>query len=205
MSDITAEAITIPEISATIAKDLAPQTLPLIPSKPVTVSYYLNIDSRDRDRQLWPSSSHFEVKLDPPSGFAGAAIGRHFKNVVSLELMNACFPNTSNVLSAPPLFLNFPEVPGIIETTHAGTRYFAKLVPSVVLGSYVYSYQDLGGRSKKEFPFRGARLDKLTVEICDWSGTVFNFGTDNTADVAANSLIQTSMMLKVVVEESNRD
>lgn len=178
---------------------------PLAPSTTLSKSYYINIDSRDRDRTTWPSCSRFEVKLDPPSGFNGASIGRHFKNVISLELLNVCYPNTSNVLNAPPLFLNFPEVPGIIETTNAGTRNFAKLTPSVAIGSYVYSYQDIGNRTKKEYPFRGARLDKLTVEIRDNTGTIFNFGTDTTAPTPANPLLQVSMLLKVVVEESNRD
>ncbi|QIG60140.1 hypothetical protein [Dishui Lake large algae virus 1] len=168
-----------------------------------TKSYYISIDSRDRDRNIWPYSSQFEVKLDPPAPYAGAQIQRSFKNVISVELVNAAFPNTNKVLDLQYIYLNIQEIDGILDTTCSGKRFFAKLLPQHAIGHFVYNYQDIGERARKIYPFRGARLDKLTIEFRDPSGALINFGNDNGA--TPNNLIQTSLTLKIVVEQSNKD
>lgn len=168
-----------------------------------TKTYYINIDSRDRDRNIWPLSSQFEVKLDPPTPYGGAHIQRSFRNVISIELMNAVFPNTNKILDMQYLYLNIPEVDGIIDTTCSGKRFFAKLLPQHAIGSFVYNYQDIGERARKIYPFRGARLDKMTIELRDPTGAIVNFGNDNGAK--PNPLVQTSFAFKIVVEQNNRD
>jgi hypothetical protein len=168
-----------------------------------TKTYYINIDSRDRDRSIWPHSSQFEVKLAPPDPYTGAQIQRSFKNVISIELMNAVFPNTNKILDMQYLYLNIPEVDGIIDTTCSGKRFFAKILPQHAIGSFVYNYQDIGERARKIYPFRGARLDKLTIELRDPTGAIANFGNDNGAK--PNQLLQTSFAFKIVVEQNNRD
>lgn len=165
--------------------------------------YYISVDSRHRDRGVWPSSAQYEVKFDPPSGFAGACLQRSFKSVVSLELMHAIYPNSSNVLSEMYLNLHIPEVDGIIETTNAGSRCFAKLIPSAAVGYFVQSFQDPTRRPKKIFPFRGARLDKITVEFRDANGALFDFGADAPVGQAPDPMIQTSLMFKIIVEDGD--
>jgi hypothetical protein len=168
-----------------------------------TKTYYISIDSRDRDRTLWPYTSQYEVKLAPPDPYRGAQIQRSFKNVISIELMNAVFPNTNKVLDLQYIYFNIQEVEGILDTTCSGKRFFAKLLPQHAIGQFVYNYQDIGERARKIYPFRGARLDKLTVEFRDPSGNLVNFGNDNGA--SPNNLIQTSLTLKIVVEQNNKD
>jgi len=56
-------------------------------------TYYVNIDSSDRDRKTWPNSGNFEVKFQPDSTFSGATVNRAFKNVVTVEVMDVMFPN----------------------------------------------------------------------------------------------------------------
>ena len=168
-----------------------------------TKTYYINIDSRARDRTLWPFSSQFEVKLDPPDPFNGAQIQRSFKNVISIELMNSVFPNTVNVLDMQYLYLNIREIEGIIDTTCNGKRFFAKLLPQHAIGSFLYNYQDMGDRARKIYPFRGARLDKMTIELRDPSGNIVNFGNDNGAN--PNAQLQTSFSFKIIVEQNNKD
>lgn len=168
-----------------------------------TRTYYVSIDSRDRDRSVWPRSSQFEVKLDPPAPYGGAQIQRSFRNVLSVELMNAVFPNNNKVLDLQYVYLNIREIDGILDTTCAGKRFFAKLLPQHAIGNFVYNYQDIGERAKKVYAFRGARLDKLTVEFRDPAGELVNFGNDN--GDKPNPLVQTSLTLKIVVEESNQD
>ena len=168
-----------------------------------TKTYYISIDSRDRDRNLWPLSSQFEVKLDPPDPYTGAQIQRNFKNVISIELINSVFPNTNKILDMQYLYLNIREIDGILDTTCKGKRFFAKILPQHAIGSFIYNYQDIGDRARKIFPFRGARLDKLTIELRDPNGDIVNFGNDNGAKI--NAQIQTSFTFKIVVEQNNRD
>lgn len=168
-----------------------------------TKTYYISIDSRDRDRSLWPLTTQFEVKLDPPDAYTGAQIQRSFKNVISIELMNAVFPNTNKVIDLQYLYLNIREIDGILDTTCAGKRFFAKLLPQHAIGQFVYNYQDIGERARKVFPFRGARLDRLTIELRDPYGNIANFGNDNGS--VPNPLVQTSFTFKIVVEHNNRD
>lgn len=168
-----------------------------------TKTYYISIDSRDRDRDIWPLTSQFEVKLAPPSSYTGAQIQRNFKNVISVELMNAVFPNTKKILDMQYIYLNIREIDGILDTTCGGKRYFAKLLPQHAIGNFLYNYQDLGDRAKKVYPFRGARLDKLTIEFRDPTGTIVNFGNDIGETI--NPILQTSVTLKIIVENSNRD
>jgi hypothetical protein len=171
-----------------------------------TKSYYISVDSRHRDRTRWPSSNRFEVRMDAQPGFAGAQIARGFKNVTRIELVNVIFPNTNSVLSEMYLFLSIPEIEGGMDTTNVGQRYFAKIVPGSVIGYYIQSHSDPLERPAKDFLFRGARLDKLTLELRTSHGELFDFGTDtHSANVAPNPLLQTSYTFKITVEENNRD
>lgn len=166
--------------------------------------YYVSIDSRHRDRTIWPSASRFEVKFDPPAGFTGATVQRSFKNILGIEVLHAIYPNTNNVLNQMYLNLHFPELDPLIETTHNGERCFAKLVPSQIVGPFIHSYQDTNERPIKRFPFRGVRVDKLTVELRDANGEVFDFGSDNSASSVPNPLVQTTLLLKVITDDEGR-
>lgn len=163
---------------------------------------YINIDSRDRNRNVWPSSNRFEVKFDPSPDFVGASVQRSFKNIISVELIHAIFPNTNDVLNQGYLNLHIPEIDGPpIETTNSGSRVFAKLIPSQVIGPFVQSYQDVVEKPSKFFPFQGVRLDRMTVEFRDSRGELFNFGADNAVSSEPNPLLQTSLLLKIVTDD----
>jgi hypothetical protein len=167
--------------------------------------YYVSIDSIDRDRSVWPLSSHFEVKFGALSEFAGASVTRSFKNVSSIELVGCTFPNTANVLDEPCLYLSFDDLPGRYDATNAaGSGAFAKLVPAGVFGGFVQSFGDAGraGAPQRKLSYApGVRLDKLTVSLKTTRGTLFDFGSDYAANEAANPALQTSLTLRVVVDE----
>jgi hypothetical protein len=167
--------------------------------------YYVTVDSIDRDRAAWPLSSRFEVKFGSLPGFAGANVGRGFKNVLSIELVSAVFPNTASVLNEPCLYVVFDELEGSYDGTNtAGSSAFAKLVPATALGNFVQSFGDAGsaGQPQRKVSWSpGVRLDKLTVNFKTTRGTVFNFGADYTPDVPANPVLQTSLTFRVTVVE----
>lgn len=164
------------------------------------IDYYLSIDSRDRNRDIYPSSSRFEVQLNPSSTFTGATIQRALKNVSSIEVIDVMIPNTNNVLNEMFLYLCIPEIDGIIEATGGVTNQaFAKLIPTTVIGSHVVCRFDAIDRPKKVFVSKGARLDKLTIEFRRYDGTLFDFGDDFDSSLAPKPAVQTSVTLKASI------
>lgn len=174
-----------------------------VPSKETELKeYYITIDSRDRDRVAWPSANNFQVKLNAENTYTGATIGRSFKNVRAIEIVSVQFPNVNNILDEMYLYLCFPEVDGVYESTNlTGTKALAKLIPSTLIGNYVY-IEFKKKTPRRLYKNRGQRLDRLTPEFRRYDGTLFNFGTDTTPPLAFNSKLQTSITLRIIVEVS---
>jgi hypothetical protein len=174
-------------------------------SKVFVKEHYVTIDSIDRDRATWPLSSRFEVKFAGLPDFAGATVGRGFKNVSSLELVSVVYPNTNYVLNEPCLYIGFDEFKGAYDGTNtAGAGAFAKLIPASALGGFVQSYGDSGnaGAPQRKISWSpGVRLDKLTLSLKTSRNVIFNFGTDYTPDVPADPALQVSVTLRVTTVE----
>jgi hypothetical protein len=168
-----------------------------------TKYYYFSIDSRDRDRTAWPSTSEYQVRMEPDKSFIGATLGRNYKNVKSLELMNAVYPNTSNVLQEPYLFVCIPELENKLfdATNIIGMRAFAKLIPHHNTTYFVYSESGYDDPAVLEYHTAGERLDKLTIQFRKHDGSVFDFGADAASNLPPISSIQTSLTFKVGVVE----
>ena len=162
--------------------------------------YYVTIDSNDRDRTIWADSGNFQVKMQPENTFQGATINRAFKNVRSIEVMNVIYPNVNKVTDEMYIFLCFPEIEGVFESTnYIGNKAIAKLIPSTLVGNYISIHFDKSERPKRYFPFHGVRIDKLTVEFRKNNGDLFVFGPDNKD--TPNRLLQTSITLRIIVRD----
>lgn len=166
--------------------------------------YFITLDSRDRDRTAWPSSSQFQVKMQPENTFNGAMLGRAFKNVRSIEVVTTQYPNTLNVLDQMYLYLCFPEIDGVYESTNiTGNKALAKLVATSLIGNYVYIEYPHQNRPRRLFPGKGARIDRLTPEFRTYNGALFNFGTDTIPPNACDPKLQTSITLRIIVQIPN--
>ena len=176
-----------------------------IPSKEIELKeYFITIDSRDRDRTQWPSANNFQVKLNAESTYNGATIGRSFKNVRAIEVVSVQFPNVNNILDEMYLYLCFPEIDGVYESTNTvGTKALAKLIPSTLIGNYVY-VEFKKKNPRRLYRNRGQRLDRLTPEFRKYDGTLFNFGTDTLPPLTCNPKLQTSITLRIIVEVANK-
>lgn len=165
-------------------------------------TYYVSIDSRDRDRSKWPNANQFQVHFDPAPGFQGAAVQRSFKNVVCVELIHAILPSAASTTTDMYVNLHIPELDAsVVETTH-GTQCFSRLVLSNLNGTFVKSVADTtDDHSKKMFRVKGTRVDKLTVEFRDWQGQLINIGTDKAPPLAMDPTVQTSVLLRITVDD----
>jgi len=164
--------------------------------------YYVIVDSANRDRNVWSATNQYEVKMQPSSSFQGATIDRAFKNVRSIEVVNAVFPNTNNVLNEMYIYLCVPELDGLFESTNdVGNKALAQLVPDKVIGNYVYSVFDTERHPKRIFPVEGVRIDRMTIEFRKRDGTLFNFGADSAPGSPVISTVQTSVTFRIVVRD----
>ena len=162
--------------------------------------YFVTLDSRDRDRTLWSNANQFQVKMQPDASYKGAMINRAFRNVRSIEVISVQFPNTKDVLDQMYLYLCFPEVEGIYESTNiTGYKALAKLIPGTALGNYIHiDFREKPPR--RLFPNKGVRLDRLTPEFRAYDGTLFDFGNDHTPPTPLNPKLQTSITLRIIVQ-----
>jgi hypothetical protein len=164
-------------------------------------TYFVTIDSRDRDRNVWSTSSQFEVKFDPVEGYKGAGVQRSFRNVVSIELVDVIHPHVEGYSH---FYLRIKEIDGKILSTYNGSKYFAKIVPRTIVGGFVYSNNDFADTNMVSFFVRGTRIDKLTFEILKPNGEIADFGVDTGAALDPNPAVQTSFTLKIVTESMQR-
>lgn len=165
--------------------------------------YYVSVDSRDRNRNIWAKSSQFEVRLEPTSSYVGATIHRAFKNVVSIEIIDVIFPNQNYVLDEMYLLLYISELDGNIEVSSGSiNKPIAKLVPTKLIGNHVLcQFDNIESRPKKIFYQPFARLDKMTFELRKYDNTLFDFGTDTESPTAPDNNLQVSITLKITITE----
>lgn len=162
--------------------------------------HYIIIDSRDRDRAVWPTTSHFEVKLEPTNTFTGATLSHHYKNIKSIELISATYPVAGGSSNEPCLYVCIPELEGAFDgTSLAATKSFARLIPSNTTS--VFNYTDLNELNKLVFEAKGKRIDRLTIQIKKHDNTFFNFGTDTTAPTAPVPNYQINLVFKITTVE----
>ena len=162
--------------------------------------HYIVIDSRDRNRTLWPTPSHFEVKLEPSNTYSGATLSHHYKNIKSIELISAVYPVAGGNSNEPCLYVCIPELEGSFDgTSLASTKAFARLIPSNT--TQYFNYTDLNESNKLVFEAQGKRLDRLTIQIKKHDDTFVSFGTDTSPPTAPNALLQVNLVFKIKTVE----
>lgn len=164
-------------------------------------TYFVTIDSSDRDRSVWPSSAQFQVQFDPDPTYIGAGVQQSFRNVVSIELVDAVHPYVSGHSHH---YLKIRELDGKLLSTHNGTKYFAKVIPRSIADGFVYSYNETPDANGVVFAVRGTRIDKLTLELYRPNGDLADFGTDTVASQPVNPTVQTTFTFKINVENVQR-
>lgn len=165
--------------------------------------YYISIDSRDRDRTQYPNPAQYRVEMKPVDGYMGAYISRDFKEIVSIELLSAVYPNTNNVLNNLYLVLVIPEIDDNYDATNTTTtKGFAKLYPQATFGNHVHAKIDGVEYVRKQWRVSNLKnLSKMTIELRLPNGNLFNFGTDTIPPIAINEDLQNSFTFKITVLE----
>lgn len=161
-------------------------------------SDYVSINSADRNRVKWPSTSDFCIKLiDDEPGQPNGVVGKRYRNVQSVKLLSAVVPNTNNVLDEPYLLLQIKEIEGMYDAaTRPSQNAFTKLYFNQSPGKFLRLDKGVGDPITKVYwPTPKATIDRFTVSIRTYDGDVFDFGTDDGAD--PNPELQTTFTLEI--------
>jgi len=161
-------------------------------------SDYVTINSSDRDRKKWPSTSDFCIKLiDDEPGQPNGVVGKRYRNIQSVKLLSAVIPNTNNVIDEPYLLLQIDEIEGMYDSaSRPAQNAFSKLYFKPSPGKFLRLDKGVGDPLTRIYwPTPKATIDRFTMSLRTYDGKVFDFGQDNGDDI--NQLLQTTFTLEI--------
>lgn len=163
-------------------------------------SYYVVIDSKDRDQEKYPDVNNFVVDFAAKENGGTGSISSGFQNVVSIELIEAIILDSSNINNAsdngttfPYLLLDINELGSQFEGTNTNLMDSFSILRDFNLqnGFKYYNLVGFNGREpiKKEFSPRKS-ITRMTIHLKTPDGTTFTFGTaNNTSDTTVIQLV----------------
>lgn len=161
-------------------------------------SDYVTINSSDRNREKWPSTSNFSIKLiDDEPGQPNGVVGKRYRNIQSVKLLSAVVPNTNNVLDEPYLLLQIDEIKGMYDAASRPARNsFTKLHFMPSPGNFLRLDKGVGDPLTRVYwPTPKATIDRFTMSVRTYDGEVFDFGTDDGDE--PDPLLQTTFTLEI--------
>jgi hypothetical protein len=166
-------------------------------------TYYLVIDSKDRDLNIYKSPNEYTIRFSPPSFNSNDArtgfVDRILHNVKAIELIKCGFLDTSDLTDSsdsggnhPPYIILEVEEFG---TNHNGTnQYLNKSL--AIMDTFTkqdnYKYFDVMYDDKPMINRFNPRvtIDKMTIRFRLPDGTLYNFGgVNNTNTATVNYLV----------------
>lgn len=164
--------------------------------------HFVSLDSRNRDRGIWPSSSQFRISVSSNLFFDGIPADSYYKSVRTVEVIDVTYPNRNNVVNEMYLYLCIPEIGGVFDATApVGSNAIAKLVPTNLMGEYAFVKYEKSQRPYKCFNFASEKeLSTFTIEFRKNDGSLFSFGTDNTSNLPLNPVLQTNVTLRICTQ-----
>lgn len=133
---------------------------------------YMVISSKDRDLSLYTKSCQFVLDLD-----------NEYKNIISVELIQAIIPDKNNVTSEPFLLLNIKELEPVMESNNKeiyDSFAMLQICAPTVAGSFLQIDKRIFESVILEYRTPKAKLSRLSLSITDCDGNLFEFGGDNT-------------------------
>lgn len=159
-------------------------------------THYLSISSKDRDRTIYPSVSNYIIELP-----------NEFKNIYSVELIQAIIPAKNNADEEPYLLLNISEINDVVLSNDKNiSDSFAILQPNnpIKAGGFMQIDKRIHENTVKYYKTPKANLSKMTVKILDSLGEVFNFGTDTVYPNTIDKTLQNTFIFKIITLEKRR-
>jgi hypothetical protein len=158
--------------------------------------HYITISSRDRNRSVYSNVNSYNIILP-----------QEFRNIYSVELVQAIIPAKNNSEAEPYLLLDIDELSDVmISNDKHVSNSFAILQPTVptTVGGFMQIDKRIHENTVKIYKTPKASLSKLTVSIRDCLGNLFNFGTDTVPPNAVDKSLQNTFVFKITTLEKRR-
>jgi hypothetical protein len=166
------------------------------------VPAYLTIDSRDRDRRVWPNTNQYRIPLvSSDNDLNVKSPNVRYKNIYSISLLSCVIPNTIGVMFEPYLILQIDEIDRVYDSANvACARAFTKLYfKEVCMTSRFYRLDKGVGDplTKIYWPAPRASLESITLSFRHPDGTLFDFGADAPLPDPMLTDLQTTITLEI--------
>lgn len=159
-------------------------------------THYVSVSSKDRDRSIYPSVSDYIIDLP-----------NEFKNIYSVELIQAIIPAKNNADEEPYLLLNIGEISDVVLSNDKNiSDSFAILQPNSPIkdGGFMQIDKRIHENTVKYYKTPKANLSRMTIKILDSLGDVFNFGTDTVHPNVFDKTLQNTFIFKIITLEKRR-
>jgi hypothetical protein len=160
------------------------------------IDYFLTISSFDRDRSVHSNVNQYTINLP-----------KEYKNIYSIELIQAILPDKNSITSEPFLLLHISELEDVMSSLN---RHISDSFAILQIGSpntpggFIYMDKRVHENTVKYYQTPKASLAKLTIRITDIYGNLFNFGSDTSPPTAPAKDMQNTFIFKITCLEKKR-
>lgn len=159
-------------------------------------THYLSISSRDRDRSVYSDVNSYSIVFPT-----------EFRNISSVELIQAIIPAKNNAEEEPYLLLQIDEIPDLMVSNdkHISNCFaMLQLAPPISANGFIQIDKRIHENTIKIFKTPKANLSRFTISIKDCNGNLFNFGSDTTLPDNLDKSVQNTFIFKIVTLEKKR-
>ena len=159
-------------------------------------THYITVSSRDRDRLAYANVNNYCIALQ-----------QEFKNISSVELVQAILPAKNNSEAEPYLLLDIDEVSDVmISSDKHISDSFAILQPNIPTtpGGFMQIDKRIHENTIKYYKTPKASLAKMTISIKNCNGILFDFGLDTSPPNVVDKSLQNTFVFKIITLEKRR-
>ena len=152
---------------------------------------YLVVNSKDRDVTNYPKSNSFVFNFET-----------EYRNVISVELIQAIIPDKNFVTNEPFLLLKIKELENVMDSIdkHIQDSFaILQLAPPTTPGTFIQIDKRIHENVVAYYKTPKALLSKFTISITYLDGTPFEFGGDTTI----NKQYQSTFIFKITTSDRN--
>ena len=177
----------------------------LAPRKLTSKEYTILIDSRDRDRTVYPNSNEFIVKINNGDN-SNATINYKYKNIKEIVLSSVVLPK--RITSYSYLILDIEELNStkIQGTNQHLNKAFAIMIPEQHdnPGDFVNCTVHYLDFQRHHFdPPLASMPNTLTINIRQPNGQLADLGIDNSLPLTPKDSVQGFFLFKIICEEED--
>jgi hypothetical protein len=158
------------------------------------VYYYLAVSSKDRNTTDYPDVNKYTINLP-----------KEYKNISSIELIQAIIPDQNQVTKEPYLLLKIDELEDVMASTDRNiSDAFAILQlapPTTSPHGFIQIDKRIHENTVKYYRIPKASLTRMTISITDYLGALFDFGNDSTP---IDKKLQNTFVFKITCLEKTR-